>query len=176
MNVMRRLKSIASGRTSISSSDSGGDAGTKRAKVDQEIERKVDGESYLVERSVTVPGQEQRMASTSQENAASTSNITSEMEAAIVSGNGTESGQIIATTVGGRNGQPKQTISYMAERMVGTGSFGVVFQAKCLETGQAVAIKKVLQDKRYKNRELQIMRLLDHPNVRSTETLFLFNH
>jgi kinase len=28
-----------------------------------------------------------------------------------------------------------------------------------------VAIKKVLQDKRYKNRELQIMRLLDHPNV-----------
>lgn len=28
-----------------------------------------------------------------------------------------------------------------------------------------MAIKKVLQDKRYKNRELQIMRLLDHPNV-----------
>lgn len=28
-----------------------------------------------------------------------------------------------------------------------------------------MAIKKVLQDKRYKNRELQIMRLVDHPNV-----------
>lgn len=28
-----------------------------------------------------------------------------------------------------------------------------------------MAIKKVLQDKRYKNRELQIMRLLDHPNI-----------
>lgn len=28
-----------------------------------------------------------------------------------------------------------------------------------------MAIKKVLQDKRYKNRELQTMRLLDHPNV-----------
>ncbi|ERN19314.1 hypothetical protein AMTR_s00069p00059670 [Amborella trichopoda] len=53
----------------------------------------------------------------------------------------------------------------MAERVVGHGSFGVVFQAKCLETGEAVAIKKVLQDKRYKNRELQVMRLLDHPNV-----------
>jgi len=26
-------------------------------------------------------------------------------------------------------------------------------------------IKKVLQDKRYKNRELQTMRVLDHPNV-----------
>lgn len=38
-------------------------------------------------------------------------------------------------------------------------------QAKCLETGEAVAIKKVLQDKRYKNRELQIMRMFDHPNV-----------
>ncbi|CAN4111728.1 unnamed protein product [Withania somnifera] len=53
----------------------------------------------------------------------------------------------------------------MAERVVGTGSFGTVFQAKCLETGESVAIKKVLQDRRYKNRELQIMRTLDHPNV-----------
>ena len=34
-----------------------------------------------------------------------------------------------------------------------------------METGETVAIKKVLQDKRYKNRELQTMRLLDHPNV-----------
>ncbi|KAK3016992.1 hypothetical protein RJ639_006558 [Escallonia herrerae] len=88
-----------------------------------------------------------------------------EMEATVVDGNGTETGHIIVTTIGGRNGQPKQTISYMAERAVGHGSFGVVFQAKCLETGETVAIKKVLQDKRYKNRELQTMRLLDHPNV-----------
>jgi glycogen synthase kinase 3 beta len=28
-----------------------------------------------------------------------------------------------------------------------------------------VAIKKVLQDKRFKNRELQIIRMMDHPNV-----------
>ena len=28
-----------------------------------------------------------------------------------------------------------------------------------------MAIKKVLQDKRYKNRELQIMQMLDHPNI-----------
>ncbi|KAL3618669.1 Shaggy-related protein kinase theta [Castilleja foliolosa] len=56
-------------------------------------------------------------------------------------------------------------MSYMAERVVGTGSFGVVYQAKCLETGESVAIKKVLQDRRYKNRELQIMRILNHPNV-----------
>ncbi|KAL5707174.1 [tau protein] kinase [Ranunculus cassubicifolius] len=88
-----------------------------------------------------------------------------DMEPTVLNGNGTETGQIISTTIGGRNGEPKQKISYMAERVVGTGSFGVVFQAKCLETGEAVAIKKVLQDKRYKNRELQIMRLLEHPNV-----------
>lgn len=41
----------------------------------------------------------------------------------------------------------------------------LAWQAKCIETGETVAIKKVLQDKRYKNRELQIMRLLDHPNI-----------
>ncbi|KOM38275.1 hypothetical protein LR48_Vigan03g165700 [Vigna angularis] len=64
------------------------------------------------------------------------------------------------------------TISYMAERIVGQGSFGIVFQAKCLETGETVAIKKVLQDKRYKNRELQTMRLLDHPNVVSLKHCF----
>ncbi|KAL8554012.1 hypothetical protein ACS0TY_002308 [Phlomoides rotata] len=60
----------------------------------------------------------------------------------------------------------------MAERIVGQGSFGVVFQAKCLETGETVAIKKVFQDKRYKNRELQTMRLLDHPNVVSLKHCF----
>ncbi|KAJ6384692.1 hypothetical protein OIU78_027898 [Salix suchowensis] len=95
-----------------------------------------------------------------------------DMEATVVDGNSTETGHIIVTTIGGRNGQPKQTISYMAERVVGNGSFGVVFQAKCLETGETVAIKKVLQDKRYKNRELQTMRLLDHPNVVSLKHCF----
>ena len=33
------------------------------------------------------------------------------------------------------------------------------------ETGEVVAIKKVYQDKRYKNRELQIMKELYHPNI-----------
>ncbi|KAL7220018.1 hypothetical protein ACSBR2_012975 [Camellia fascicularis] len=60
----------------------------------------------------------------------------------------------------------------MAERVVGHGSFRVVFQAKCLETGETVAIKKVLQEKRYKNRELQTMRLLGHPNVVSLKHCF----
>ena len=45
-------------------------------------------------------------------------------------------------------------------------------QAKCLETGETVAIKKVLQDRRYKNRELQLMRTMDHPNVISLKHCF----
>mmetsp|Transcript_13782 Transcript_13782/g.40812 ORF Transcript_13782/g.40812 Transcript_13782/m.40812 type:complete len:408 (-) Transcript_13782:960-2183(-) len=58
-----------------------------------------------------------------------------------------------------------QMISYSAERIIGNGSFGVVFQAVSVETGEVVAIKKVLQDKRFKNRELTIMRMLaKHPH------------
>ena len=50
-------------------------------------------------------------------------------------------------------------------QVIGNGSFGVVYQAKLCETGEMVAIKKVLQDKRFKNRELQIMRRLEHCNI-----------
>ncbi len=38
-------------------------------------------------------------------------------------------------------------------------------KAHVAETGEVVAIKKVYQDKRYKNRELQIMKDLTHPNI-----------
>jgi len=38
-----------------------------------------------------------------------------------------------------------------------------------------VAIKKVLQDKRFKNRELQIMRLVSHPNVVELRAFFYSN-
>ncbi|XP_072964764.1 shaggy-related protein kinase eta-like [Typha angustifolia] len=93
-------------------------------------------------------------------------------EASALEGNDPVTGNIISTTIGGKNGEPKRTITYMAERVVGTGSFGIVFQAKCLETGETVAIKKVLQDKRYKNRELQLMRTMDHPNVISLKHCF----
>ncbi len=61
-----------------------------------------------------------------------------------------------------------ETINYDAQRMIGHGSFGAVFLARVVETGEMVAIKKVLQDKRFKNRELQIMRQLarqPHPYV-----------
>lgn len=60
------------------------------------------------------------------------------------------------------------TISYDAQKMIGHGSFGAVFLAKIIETDEIVAIKKVLQDKRFKNRELQIMKILSkksHPYI-----------
>lgn len=95
-----------------------------------------------------------------------------EMPAPAMDRNDAVAGHIISTTIGGKNGEPKQTVSYMAERVVGTGSFGIVFQAKCIETGETVAIKKVLQDRRYKNRELQLMRTMNHPNVVSLKHCF----
>lgn len=60
------------------------------------------------------------------------------------------------------------TISYDAQKMIGHGSFGAVFLAKVSDTDEVVAIKKVLQDRRFKNRELQIMRQLTkqpHPFI-----------
>jgi len=59
----------------------------------------------------------------------------------------------------------KKAISYAANRVVDSGSFGIVFQANVVETGETVAIKKVLQDRRYKNRELEIMQMFHHPCV-----------
>ena len=59
----------------------------------------------------------------------------------------------------------KDTYTFNALEVLGSGSFGIVYKAQCLETKEIVAIKKVLQDKRYKNRELQIMKEVDHPNV-----------
>ena len=52
--------------------------------------------------------------------------------------------------------------SYLVERVVGSGAFGVVLLGRWEQTGENVAIKRVLQDRRYKNRELQIMQMLRH--------------
>lgn len=41
------------------------------------------------------------------------------------------------------NPDPAGTVSYNAEHIIGNGSFGVVFQAVVVETGEVVAIKKV---------------------------------
>ncbi|MGL4948052.1 MAG: GSK family serine/threonine-protein kinase, partial [Mycoplasma sp.] len=59
----------------------------------------------------------------------------------------------------------KAGLTYTATSIIGSGSFGVVYQATIVETGEVVAIKKVFQDRRYKNRELQIMKEWNHPNI-----------
>ncbi|EKX71996.1 protein kinase domain containing protein [Theileria equi strain WA] len=65
---------------------------------------------------------------------------------------------------------------YKLERMIGNGSFGIVHEATVIKTNQRVAIKKVLQDPRYKNRELSIMRELHHPNIVNLTDYFYTEH
>lgn len=90
--------------------------------------------------------------------------------AAAATSNGTSSSSASSSSVAGVSGtastsSKKKAISYAAERVIGNGSFGVVYQASVIDTGETVAIKKVLQDRRFKNRELEIMSMLDHPCV-----------
>jgi len=66
---------------------------------------------------------------------------------------------------------PSQWI-FQNERIIGNGSFGVVYQAIVKQNQKEIAIKKVLQDKRFKNRELQIMKMLDHGNVTTLHHYF----
>src|SRR5271170_4405654 len=42
------------------------------------------------------------------------------------------------------------SINYQSVKVVGNGSFGVVFQIRLVDTGRDAAIKRVLQDKRFK--------------------------
>jgi len=55
---------------------------------------------------------------------------------------------VVATT--GPSPGTTQELSYADTTVIGNGSFGVVFQVNLLATGERVAIKKVLQDKRFK--------------------------
>lgn len=79
------------------------------------------------------------------------------------------------TDISSSSAAQQKTISYTAEKVIGHGSFGVVFLAKVVETGETVAIKKVLQDKRFKNRELQIMRMVNHANIITMKHCFYCN-
>ena len=50
------------------------------------------------------------------------------------------------------------------EGVAGKGTFGVVYFGINRLTGEKIAIKKVFQDKKYKNREHTILKMLNHPN------------
>uniref|UniRef100_A0AAY4BK13 Glycogen synthase kinase-3 beta n=1 Tax=Denticeps clupeoides TaxID=299321 RepID=A0AAY4BK13_9TELE len=80
---------------------------------------------------------------------------------------GDKDGSKVTTVVAtpGQGPDRPQEVSYTDTKVIGNGSFGVVYQAKLCDSVELVAIKKVLQDKRFKNRELQIMRKLDHCNI-----------
>lgn len=81
-----------------------------------------------------------------------------------------------STPIEGLKSSPECTgHTYAADKVIGNGSFGVVYQAHTIETGEVVAIKKVFQDKRYKNRELQIMKDLSHPNIVTLKHAFYTN-
>ncbi|QSL65480.1 hypothetical protein MERGE_002792 [Pneumocystis wakefieldiae] len=73
-----------------------------------------------------------------------------------------------------RDGKVRE-LNYTSCKIVGSGSFGVVFQARLIDTNEDAAIKRVLQDKRFKNRELQIMRLIRHPNIVDLKAFFYSN-
>jgi glycogen synthase kinase 3 beta len=85
-------------------------------------------------------------------------------------------------------------LQYTHCKIVGNGSFGVVFQTKLSPSGEDAAIKRVLQDKRFKvhqtlhglhpasdtdrpikNRELQIMRIVRHPNIVQLKAFYYSN-
>lgn len=49
-------------------------------------------------------------------------------------------------------------------KIIGQGTFGVVYKAEDIAAKKVVAIKKVYQDPKYSNREFKVVIELDHPN------------
>lgn len=62
----------------------------------------------------------------------------------------------------------KEMERFTTVKMTGKGTFGTVHLGREKSTGQQVAIKRVIQDPRFRNRELNIMKdlsKLHHPNI-----------
>jgi len=95
--------------------------------------------------------------------------------AAKASANRDSSKVVTVVATPGQGADRPLEVAYTDTKVIGNGSFGVVYQAKLCESGILVAIKKVLQDKRFKNRELQIMRKLDHQNIVKLHYFFYSN-
>lgn len=60
---------------------------------------------------------------------------------------------VVATK--GKGDDETEEISYTDAKVIGNGSFGVVYQARLIGSNELVAIKKVLQDRRYKVNPIQ---------------------
>ena len=63
-------------------------------------------------------------------------------------------------------------LEFPINNVLGIGAFGKVILATVKGTGEKIAIKKVFQDRRYKNRELPIMQELHHPNIVELKSYF----
>ena len=63
-----------------------------------------------------------------------------------------------------RSSHRQSSHTYSLIKPTGNGAFGMVYKAKDNQNGKIVAIKKVFQDQRYKNRELSIFKELKHDN------------
>ena len=74
---------------------------------------------------------------------------------------GDKDGSKVTTVVATTGSLPDRTqeISYTDTKVIGNGSFGVVYQARMCDSSELVAIKKVLQDKRFKVFLLLLFRL-----------------
>ena len=66
----------------------------------------------------------------------------------IIAKDGSKITKVVATP--GQGPDRPEEVAYTDVRVIGNGSFGVVYQAKLCQTAEIVAIKKVLQDKRFK--------------------------
>lgn len=73
-----------------------------------------------------------------------------EMRCGVPGKDGSKVTTVVATP--GQGPDRPQEVSYADMKLIGNGSFGVVYQAKLCDTGELIAIKKVLQDKRFKVR------------------------
>ena len=77
------------------------------------------------------------------------------------------------TNVSSGSNNPTAQSKYKIDGVAGKGTFGTVFLAHVRGDGGKVAIKKVFLDKRYKNRELQILKVLRNPFVLEMRDYFI---
>lgn len=57
--------------------------------------------------------------------------------------------------------------------LIGQGTFGKVYLVVNKRTHEQYALKEVVQDPKYKNRELSIISQLDHPNIVEMKDYFM---
>ncbi|CAL5971285.1 Kinase [Hexamita inflata] len=72
--------------------------------------------------------------------------------------------------------QQLEGFKFTALKVVGKGSFGSVYLIKSNEFPQKLALKIAVQDRNLKNRELEIMSILNHKNVTVLRKHFLLDH